>query len=114
MSNKYPDYIAPERIPVDTPDALVDENGQCHFGTFKELHTADHAGNKAAADQHQRHGDQLDLIESLTEKQCRENGDVDRRGVHQHHGGCHRGQLHRKEVGGSGAKQAKANGNKQQ
>lgn len=36
MSIKYPDYIAPERIPVDTPEALVDENGKCHFGTFKD------------------------------------------------------------------------------
>lgn len=31
----YPDYISEKRIPVDTPNDLV-ENGEAHFGTFKE------------------------------------------------------------------------------
>lgn len=32
MTN-YPDYISPKRVPVETPEAIV-ENGQAHFGTF--------------------------------------------------------------------------------
>ena len=32
--SKYPDYISPLREPVATPPSLVDENGQCCFGTY--------------------------------------------------------------------------------
>lgn len=33
--SKYPEYISEKRYPIDTPEFIV-ENGQAHFGTFKD------------------------------------------------------------------------------
>ena len=33
--SKYPEYISEKRRPIDTPESIV-ENGQAHFGTFKD------------------------------------------------------------------------------